>query len=174
MLIFFDTEFTTLGPGAELLSIGLVSEDGAHQLYLERSDFDPEICSDFVLKCVIPHFSLSFVDQIDVESGELELEKFSALLEPWLAKIPGPLQFACDSWLDFRFLSELLSGAYPPHCHPRPLIIGAPDPNDWDFFVGAYFALHRGELRHHALCDARAIRDAWLRVGPAGRLGVIG
>jgi len=39
MLIFLDIEFTDF-VDCELISIGMVSEDGKHVLYLEVQDFD--------------------------------------------------------------------------------------------------------------------------------------
>lgn len=39
MLIFLDIEFTDF-IDCELISIGMVSEDGKHVLYLEVQDFD--------------------------------------------------------------------------------------------------------------------------------------
>ena len=38
MFVFFDTEFTGLHDNPKLISIGLISEDGAHQFYAELSD----------------------------------------------------------------------------------------------------------------------------------------
>ena len=52
MLIFLDTEFTTLDSDRELLSLGMVSEDGQHQLYLENRDYPRKSCSDFVIEQV--------------------------------------------------------------------------------------------------------------------------
>ena len=39
MRLFVDTEFTDL-LNCDLISIGAVSEDGKHEFYGERSDFD--------------------------------------------------------------------------------------------------------------------------------------
>lgn len=48
MLIFFDTEFTSLHWQAKLISIGLVTEDG-RKFYAELSDtYQMTECSDFV------------------------------------------------------------------------------------------------------------------------------
>ena len=47
MLVFFDTEFTELGPNAKLISIGLVTEDGRHTFYAELTDtYELSDCSD--------------------------------------------------------------------------------------------------------------------------------
>jgi len=39
MLVFLDTKFTDF-IDCELISIGIVSEDGRHECYLEVQDFD--------------------------------------------------------------------------------------------------------------------------------------
>lgn len=54
MLVFLDTEFTDF-IDFELISIGLVSEDGKHVLYLEVQDFDRSKCSAFVQSAVWSH-----------------------------------------------------------------------------------------------------------------------
>src|SRR5471030_2296502 len=53
MLIFLDTEFTDF-IDCDLISIGMVSEDGQHELYLERSDYRAEWCNSFVHAAVLP------------------------------------------------------------------------------------------------------------------------
>ena len=51
MLIFWDAEFTDF-IDCELISIGMVSEDGQHELYLEVQDFDLSKCRAFVQSTV--------------------------------------------------------------------------------------------------------------------------
>ena len=53
-LIFFDTEFTKLSKEGQLISIGLVTEDGKH-FYAEFTDFDLNKCTSFVKTDVIPN-----------------------------------------------------------------------------------------------------------------------
>jgi hypothetical protein len=52
MLIFLDTEFTSFDH-PELISMGLVGEDG-REFYAERTDYQRDACSDFVLETVLP------------------------------------------------------------------------------------------------------------------------
>jgi len=56
MKIWFDTEFIEDGKTIELLSIGLVREDGA-TYYAEPMETDRTKASDWVLKNVLPHLS---------------------------------------------------------------------------------------------------------------------
>jgi hypothetical protein len=53
MLIFLDTEYTDRS-NIDLISLGLVSEDGKHEFYCERTDFEAGWCNAFV------HGSLRF------------------------------------------------------------------------------------------------------------------
>ncbi|MFC6520885.1 hypothetical protein ACFQAT_15195 [Undibacterium arcticum] len=52
MLIFLDTEFTDF-IDIELISIGLVSQDG-REFYAERNDFDVAKCNNFVRAGILP------------------------------------------------------------------------------------------------------------------------
>lgn len=54
MRIWFDTEFIEDGKTIDLISIGLVREDG-HYLYLENSECDRDRASEWVRKNVFPH-----------------------------------------------------------------------------------------------------------------------
>lgn len=57
MKIFFDTEFLEDGKTIELISIGMVREDG-QTLYLENAEFDWEICKDsWLVDNVLPSLS---------------------------------------------------------------------------------------------------------------------
>lgn len=53
MVIYFDTEFTDLSKSGQLISIGLIAEDG-RTFYGEVTDFDRNRCSDFVKENIIP------------------------------------------------------------------------------------------------------------------------
>lgn len=54
-----DTEFDEDGKTIELISIGIVAEDG-RELYLTSSDFDPNRCNDWVKQHVLPHLPSPF------------------------------------------------------------------------------------------------------------------
>ena len=54
MIIFFDTEFTSLHVKSKLISIGLISEDG-REFYAEMTDtYLISHCSDWVKENVLP------------------------------------------------------------------------------------------------------------------------
>jgi len=156
MLIFFDTEFTALSSEADCLSVGLVTEDGERELYLERSDVDRSACSDFVIEHVLPLFGRY------PEARCLYLNFVSALQE-WLLKLPGEHQFACNSQRDFLLLSSILQGDLPDHCRGENQLLGLEEPEFWEQRLAHYFKGHPDQPRHHALYDARALREAYLR-----------
>jgi hypothetical protein len=54
MKYFYDCEFIEDGKTIDLISIGVVREDGA-ELYLESNEFDPDKASDWVRQNVFPH-----------------------------------------------------------------------------------------------------------------------
>lgn len=54
MKIFFDTEFEGLYKNANLISIGLITEDGK-QLYIENDDIIPEYQSEWIKDNVLPN-----------------------------------------------------------------------------------------------------------------------
>lgn len=160
MLIFFDTEFTSLDWPAECLSIGLVTEDGQHSLYLERSDVNRSACSDFVLSTVLPLFG-HFPEAV------MPYAAFEPALRAWLerlaGRLPGPLRLVCDSGYDFQFLSWILKGRLPAHYLDLPIVAGLEDPELWEQAIKASFAVSLNPRigRHHALADAYACREAY-------------
>jgi hypothetical protein len=48
-----DTEFTDF-IDCDLISVGMVSEDGQHEFYVERSDYQTQWCNQFVRSAVLP------------------------------------------------------------------------------------------------------------------------
>lgn len=56
MKIFFDTEFIEDGKTIELISIGMIREDGS-RLYIENSDCDYSRASEWVQQNVLPHLT---------------------------------------------------------------------------------------------------------------------
>ena len=52
MNIYFDTEFTSLEKNAQLISIGLISEDGK-EFYAEFASINTELINDWVMENVL-------------------------------------------------------------------------------------------------------------------------
>lgn len=58
MNYFFDTEFIEDGKTIELISLGIVAEDG-REFYAESYDFDPEKALPWVRENVFPHLEVN-------------------------------------------------------------------------------------------------------------------
>lgn len=156
--LFFDCEFTDLRDSASLISAGFITQSG-DPFYVELSDYQKEACNDFVKATVVPLLSLPPVSTAD----------FLASLTDWLQRLGKDLQFIADSEWDRKILAKSFTSN------------GLSLPAHWDFQktpdnftnglqrsmfndeLAAYFLRHPNQKQHHALNDARAIRQAYLR-----------
>jgi len=159
MLIFLDTEFTDFA-SHELISLAMVSEDGQHEFYGERYDYDGELCSDFVLDEVEPHLGR-------FPAALCHRDELAHRLWQWFASLPGKVQIAADYRGDFDLLSDALAGNWPDNLDHavfdlNPLIEDA-------VFYDAVCAYHIDPEQpwHHALHDARGHRAGWIAWGAA-------
>jgi len=110
MLIFLDTEFTDF-INCDLISIGMVSEDGRHELYLERSDYRAEWCNSFVHAAVLP--------QLGSAGPALDRPQLAARLVAWFATLPRSVSIACDSFTDWELLLDAMDGVRPANLTGR-------------------------------------------------------
>jgi hypothetical protein len=119
MLIFLDTEFSDFAD-RELISIGMVGEDGRHAFYAELQDFDREKCNGFVRSTVLP--LLGQIDGATVKRADLP-----ARLRDWFVTLQRNVTIASDSHFDFQLLVQaigypLLANIAPARYDLRPLI----------------------------------------------------
>ncbi len=154
MLVFIDTEFTDFAD-RELISIGMVGEDGRDTFYAEVQDFDRDKCNDFVRSTVWA--LLGGIDGATVKRVDLP-----ARLRAWFATLPRNVTLASDSHFDIELLGQTLGGPMPANVAPnrydlRPLI----DTTVFHHAVERYHAAP-GRPWHHALHDAHAHRAGWL------------
>lgn len=153
MQIFLDTEFTHF-INCDLISIALISEDGQHEFYGERTDFDHDSCSDFVHAAVLAHLG-EFPEAMCVKA------QLAERLRIWLKAMPFNIIIACDSQMDYELLHDLLEGDLPinitGHYNMRALI----DKPAFNKPVCAYHSVP-SQHWHHALHDVRAQRLGWL------------
>ena len=152
MLVFLDTEFMDF-IDFELISIGMVSEDGQHELYLEVQDFDRSKCNAFVQSAVWPQ--LGRIDDAKVTKAELQDR-----LRSWFASLPGSVTLACDSQHDRDLLADVLDGEWPENLKGwfdfRPMI-------DVGIFNRTVAHYHTPDKPwHHALYDAQAHCAGWI------------
>lgn len=152
MLIFLDTEFTDF-IDCELISIGMVSEDGKHVLYLEIQDFDRSKCNAFVQSAVWS--CLGQVDGAAVSKTDLQDR-----LRQWFAGLPRSVTIACDSQHDRDLLADALDGEWPPNLSGWYDLRSLIDTGTFDRAVAHYHTPDRPW--HHALYDAHAHRVGWL------------
>lgn len=153
MLLFLDTEFTDF-LNIDLISIGLVSEDGRHQFYAERTDFCYDWCNDFVRTAVWAHLG-------EDPAAKVGREQLRERLASWFDTLPAAVTIACDSYTDYELLLDALDGDRPVNLtgyyDMRPLGESAV----FNEAVCAYHAVP-GQPWHHALHDAIAARIGWL------------
>lgn len=156
MNVFLDTTFTDF-KDCELISIGLVSEDGVHQFYAERSDFLLARCSDWALGHVLPRLASS-------STSSMTRRALHQALYAWFEALPEPATILFDYSTDWCLLAEaLLSDGQ----HRIPAAVTATQSiaalkNEVMFAetMERYFA--NGNPRHHALTEAQALRAGWL------------
>ncbi|MBD8566228.1 3'-5' exoribonuclease [Oxalobacteraceae sp. CFBP 8763] len=154
MLLFLDTEFTD-ALDCDLISIGLVSEDGQHELYLERSDYRAEWCNSFVRAAVLPQLGRAGVP--------CEIDGLRSQIAKWLGKFVNPVTVACDSFIDWELLVDILGPERPSNLLGPYDIRKHLNQNKFNHGVAEYHAI-QGPW-HHALHDAKALRHGWLAVG---------
>lgn len=153
MLIFLDTEFTDF-IDCELIAIGMVSEDGKHEFYAERTDYDTSTCSDFVREAVIPHLG-------KIPGAACSRSDLSQRLWSWFASLPGQVQIATESTTDRDLLWDALGEGLPDNLEPSVF-----DLRPWFEEVSFNTAVARyheepGRPWHHALHDAKAHCAGW-------------
>ena len=160
LLIFMDTEFTNLDSPElpELISIGLIAEDGQNFYAELRHSSDEGGCSNFTAREVLPL----------LEGGEYLKPKQTVRKKiiAWLDAFPRQVRIVVDSQYDWELLVELLCNTRPDNLHPKSL-----------YFSPSYFSESDKELGiemlraqdkalgglpcHHALRDALQLKAAW-------------
>lgn len=178
MYLFIDTEFTDFGNKMDLMSLGIVSEDGHHEFYVEISDHIAEWRSDFVKQVVLP--------LMDMPKHGKSTPWAALDLVEWLDKLPGDevtvvVDYVGDSQLFDKLLAQcprkttkkihvkMLTYAFTHMLMSRGIHMN-------DKMVRAYAALMNetkeyfniDPRQHHSLVDAKANRHGWLAGYEAG------
>lgn len=105
MLLFLDTEFTDFTE-RELISIGMVSEDGRHELYLEIQDFDRDKCNSFVRQTV-------WAELGQISGATVKRSEVAERIRQWFVTLPRSVRIASDSQHDRELLADALGGEWP-------------------------------------------------------------
>jgi inhibitor of KinA sporulation pathway (predicted exonuclease) len=159
--IFFDTEFTDLGFGADLISIAFIS--GTNELYIVISDVDLSEASDFVRENVLP--------LLDKHSPEhLKRDQAAFRIQEWINALRSndmtrEMVLCCDSNWDWQMLLELypFMPGQPTWASAQHVVCRlaqnelAATSRDGSFFEALEHSLGQNPERHHALVDARAL-----------------
>ena len=157
MILFLDTEFTDFIQ-CELISISLVSEDGRHEFYGELTDFNLKLRSDFVREVVLPRLG----KPLNISGGQFDTAGLEMALRAWLERLhdlDSSLLLLYDYKTDFDLLADALDGELPPWIEGHN-INGQIGNIGWA--DGEYLNAH------HALWDARALRQGWIDTQQAG------
>ena len=154
MILILDCEFSDISPEMELLSLALISLDGAHEFYGERTDVPKERCSDFVRHAVLPQMTA----EPPVAGDLLNLRR---RLREFIDSLPDTATLACDSYFDIELFSHTIGKPWPRKLDGQRLNLakytGHPA------FVQAQHGYHaKGYAYHHARNDARALRAGML------------
>ena len=167
MHIFIDTEFTALAREARLISFGAVSDDG-REFYCELTPVVAEECSGFVREIVLP--------LLEGGAAACPRRRFAERLAAWLGQFEDPVLLSDSDW-DIYVVRHAVSGernrlpgrlALPGPAGPLEvtLLMLAPlAPAAMAIFereITHHFA--RDNRQHHALVDARALREGLLAI----------
>lgn len=171
MKVFFDSEFTGLKKDSDLISIGLVSENG-EGLYIEFNDYRTELVDEWIMENVISnllHKNLNQLDDICENAIYLKGDRKTAtsLILNWFNTISSKdeqieIWSDCLSY-DWVLFNDLFGGALsiPEKIYYIPFDICTlfklkgidPDINR-ENFVG----IKNTENKHNALHDAMVIK----------------
>lgn len=147
MRLYFDCEFIEDGRTIDLLSIGIVSEDGA-TYYAEPAETDRSRANEWVQANVLPHLTGSVKPRAQIAS---EIVGFAGEKPEWWA------YFADYDWVAlcqlYGTMMDLPAG-WPMYCR---------DIKQWADQLGSpnLKAATSPGVEHNALADAHWVRSAW-------------
>lgn len=149
MRYWFDTEFIEDGKTIDLMSIGIVSEDG-RELYLESSECDLSRASQWVKDNVIPHLTANVWNRVQIETA---VRNFC---DPERHGKPEFWAYYADyDWVAmcqiFGTMMDLPKG-WPMYCRDVKQLCDD---------LGNPKLPEQGKGEHHALADARWTKSAW-------------
>ncbi len=165
MKYWFDTEFIERPCTIDLISIGMVAEDG-REFYAEATDFDESQASEWVKENVI---SKLWSRQRDLKEfnrwsrdggvgGLLKKSNIAVAIRGFIENDPSPefwAYYADYDWVVFCWLFGSmidLPDGWPMYCR---------DLKQWADQLGGLALPKQGKGSHNALEDARWNRQAW-------------
>lgn len=153
MRYWFDTEFIEDGKTIDLLSIGIVAEDG-REFYAESNECDLSRASPWVRENVIPHLTGKAFTRAWIRAGVQQFVSEYPITE-------GPTKpefwayYADYDWVAlcqlFGTMMDLPKG-WPMYCRDVKQLCDD---------LGNPTLPKQSTTEHHALADARWTREAW-------------
>ena len=101
-----------ISSSADLISIALLSEDGQHSFYAERSDYEQGWCNQEVRAGILPLLD---------GSNRVTRAELAQQLCAWLDSLPTEVEIGCDSRMDWDLLMDALDGDLPHNVAGQPL-----------------------------------------------------
>ena len=151
MLLFLDTEFTDFAKH-DLISLALVGEDG-REFYAERTDYQRDVCSQFVHQEVLPLLGR-------VPGAQCTQSELTERLRRWFVALPEPALLVFDFEGDWQLLTDAWLGTSyrqaPPNVGDK-LQLASHTINHPVFEKAAHAVYSQNWPAHHALADARAL-----------------
>lgn len=160
MKYWYDTEFIEDGTTIDLLSIGIVAEDG-RELYLENGDADRSKASDWVKEHVLPSLSECRLDHDPHCDCPVRPKVIiGALLREFCdpAEHGKPEFWGYYSAYDHVVLCQLFGTMMDL---PKDWPMYTRDLKQWCDELGNPRLPEQGKGEHHALSDACWSREAW-------------
>ena len=148
MKYWMDTEFIERPCFIDLISIGLVAEDG-REFYAESSEVDWSRASRWTMQTVKPQ----------LQGPAMPLEYIGYAVRSFTDHDPAPVfwgYYPAYDWVAFGWLFGGLNDL--PFHFPQICL----DLRQWAMAMGDPLLPVQTGQKHHALADARWTRDAWL------------
>ncbi len=147
MKYWLDTEFIERPYGIDLISVGLVAEDG-REFYAESSEVDWTKASQWTLQTVRPQLEGAGRPRIEIGYAIRRFVEHDERPVFWGF-------FPAYDWVAFSWLFGDMNDL--PFHFPQLCL----DVKQWAIELGDPELTHQVGARHHALADARWTKDAW-------------
>lgn len=161
MKIFFDTEFIDTGKVIDLISIGMVREDGK-ELYLESTEVNWDLADSWIYENVVP--LLTNRDSTSVSRAEMRdrIIDFVGQEKPEFWAYYASYDWVCLCQLFGRMLD--LPKGWPMYCNDLKWLRN---------LAGGIDLPEHDKNAHNALADARWTKEAWQQVRLACQSGIV-
>lgn len=164
--VFLDTEFTDFNQ-PNLISIGLVTEDGLNSFYVELVDaYTMMQCSYFVHEWVLPLLDAKpMMLPLDYSKvyAKMTIDECREHLRLWFEHLEDHIVIYNDApQFDWTFLKTLLGDAWPLNLKRECQLIAAENEIMQQRYNNTIYEAYRNGYReHHAMDDAIVMGMGW-------------